>query len=299
MFNSFSERYADQVKLVTDALDQAGINNVLWGHVIEHFLEKSVSSCIDYIIHDGMAEKACQTLLAAGLEPCENGGECTATRHWEDRMEVAAHVHLEGTTLGGNKIPVMFWEKSSLLWAFPELPSSPPSSDDPYYMPIRIPWTYYDSRSQRPPIDLTPARMIKPVKIVEALIWLMCRDRNPNEGLEWGWEHRWQEILESWVQKAPGLAEHGLFCRNELRPDFLPLWDYLCGGEGGQTPKKHRAHYLGLQAKLRAENTLPSTPQPKRRTMKRLMQIIEYHSEKEYQKRVKRYSGNTPWIEED
>ncbi|OJI89485.1 hypothetical protein ASPTUDRAFT_70100 [Aspergillus tubingensis CBS 134.48] len=174
MFDSFSELYADQLKLITDALDQAGINNVLWGHVIERFLEKSVSSGIECIIHDGMAEKACQTLLAAGLEPCKYGEDCPATRHWQDRPDAVAHVHFEATTLGCN-IPVMFWEKSSLFWAFPDLPSSPPSSDDPYYMPIRIPWTYYDSRSQRPPIDLTPARMIIPVKIVEALIWLMCR----------------------------------------------------------------------------------------------------------------------------
>ncbi|GLA58430.1 hypothetical protein AtubIFM55763_009447 [Aspergillus tubingensis] len=294
MFDSFSELYADQLKLITDALDQAGINNVLWGHVIEQFLKKSVSWGIECIIHDGMAEKACQTLLAAGLEACKNGEDCPATRHWQDRLDAVAHVHFEAFTLGCD-IAVVFWEKSSLLWAFPDLPSSPPSSDDPYYMPIRIPWTYYDSRSQRPPIDLTPARMIKPVKIVEALIWLMCRDRNPNEGLEWGWEHRWQEVLESWVQKAPGLAEHGLFCRNELRPEFLPLWDYLSGGEGEQTPKKHRAHYLGLQAKLRAENALPSSPQPKRRTIEE----IEHQKWKEYQKFVKRYSGNTPWIEED
>ncbi|OJZ84594.1 hypothetical protein ASPFODRAFT_220348 [Aspergillus luchuensis CBS 106.47] len=294
MFDSFSELYADQLKLITDALDQAGINNVLWGHVIERFLEERVSSGIECIIHDGMAEKACQTLLAAGLEPCKYGEECPATRHRQDRPDAVAHVHLEATTLGCD-IPVMFWEKSSLLWAFPELPSSPPSSDDPYYMPIRIPWTYYRSRSQRPPIDLTPARMIKPVKIVEALIWLMCRDRNPNEGLECGWEHRWQKVLDSWVQKAPGLAKHGLFCRNELRPGFLPLWDYLCGGEGEQTLEKHRAHYLGLQAKLRAENALPSSPQPKRRTVEE----IEHENWKRYLKFVKRYSGNTPWIEED
>ncbi|XRM45509.1 hypothetical protein ABZX51_008600 [Aspergillus tubingensis] len=294
MFDSFSELYADQLKLITDALDQAGINNVLGGHVIERFLEKSVLSGVECIIHDGMAEKACQTLLAAGLEPCKYGEDCPATRHWQDRPDAVAHVHFEATTLGCD-IPVMFWEKSSLFWAFPDLPSSPPSSDDPYYMPIRIPWTYYDNRSQRPPIDLTPARMIKPVKIVEALIWLMCRDRNPDEGLEKGWEYRWQKILEYWVQKAPGLAKHGLFCRNELRPEFLPLWDYLCGGEGEQTPKKHRAHYLGLQAKLRAENALPSSPQPKRRTIEE----IEHQKWKEYQKFVKRYSGNTPWIEED
>ncbi|GKZ70621.1 hypothetical protein AnigIFM60653_006601 [Aspergillus niger] len=298
MFDELCQQFTDQMKLITFILDQAGINNVLWGYIIERLLQEDIGTCIDYIVHDGMAEKACQTLLAAGFMPCRHGEQCWKT-HNRDGPVAAAHVHIEETRLLGHDIPVAFWDKSSLLFAFPELPSSPPSSDDPYYMPIRIPWTYYDNTSQRPPLDLTPVRMIRPVKIVEALIWLVCRDRNPNERLERGWEREWQDVLDFWVQKAPGLAEHGLFCRNELRPDFLPLWDYLCGGEDGQTRKQHRAHYLELQAKLRAENALPRTPQPKRRTLKRLTQIIDYHSEMEYQKCLKRYSGNTPFLDDE
>ncbi|OJJ77185.1 hypothetical protein ASPBRDRAFT_190517 [Aspergillus brasiliensis CBS 101740] len=278
MSDEFTEAFFDEIRRITHALDQAGINNVLWDDVIKWLLNQGVSSMIDYIVHDGMAEKACQALLAAGLEPCERGEQCWVTRPFLKPV-AAAHVHLKSSRLQDTDIYVAFWNKSSLLFAFPDLPSSPPSSDNPYYMPIRIPRTYFDDTSRRPPLDLTPARMVRPVKIVEALIWLTCRDRNPNERLEMGWEDVWQIDLLSWERRAPGLAKEGLFFPNEMRSDFRPLWNYLCGGEGERSPKQHRAYYLALQAKFRAENALPRTPQPKRRTRKRVKQLMDYEDE--------------------
>ncbi|GKZ23300.1 hypothetical protein AbraIFM66951_011693 [Aspergillus brasiliensis] len=255
------EEYIGRLKLMAHVLDQAGINHVLWGDAINGLLiHTKLPKRIDYIVCDGMTEKACQALLADGLEPCKHGDQCMV-RHPCNGPVAAAHVHLNSTILGNIDIPVAFWDKSFLLFAFPDLPSSPPSSDDPYYMPIRIPWTYYDKTSRRPAMKLTPTMMIRPGKTVEALIWLMCRDRTPRGRLERGWEDEWVNALEFWVQEGKGLAQKGIFDLYFLRHDFAPLWPYLRGVGGGRTSKDYRAYYLRLQEKLRAENALPHTPQ--------------------------------------
>ncbi|GLA22236.1 hypothetical protein M752DRAFT_295330 [Aspergillus phoenicis ATCC 13157] len=255
------EVYIGRLKFMAQALDKAGINNVLWGDAVKSLLiHPEIPKRIDYIVSDGMTGKACQALLADGLEACKRGEQCMVKQPWNGPV-AAAHAHLCSTGIGEIDLPVVFWDKSSLLFAFPDLPSSPLSSDDPYYMPIRIPRTHYDPTARCPPLDLAPARMIRPVKTVEALIWLMCRDRTPNGQLERGWEDEWVKALEFWLQEATRLAEKGLFALHELRPDFAPLWYFFCNGEVSRTSKQYRACYLRLQEKLRAENALPLTPQ--------------------------------------
>ncbi|KAA8644520.1 uncharacterized protein ATNIH1004_008724 [Aspergillus tanneri] len=203
---------------------------------------------IDFVVSDDMHEKAVLVLLAAGFHYCKAGPGCILHRSFANKPVSAAHLHLD------RHRPLRLYKQSEILWAYPTLPTEKPEADSLHYILGNDPrlreqkkgfppccGRYYDS--------LHPVKMPHPTKLVEALIFLVCRDQDPNPEIP-GYESVW---FLWYMHLLMYVGESGLLLPDQLDPQFLPVWNearYDKGNPGRRlrSIKRLQATLWGLQA---------------------------------------------------
>ncbi|KAJ6130838.1 hypothetical protein N7512_003618 [Penicillium capsulatum] len=142
-----------------------------------------------------------------------------------------AHFHdLKHKTYKG---PLRLHRKSTLIWWVPDPVLEHPEKDDSFFTLTNDPEALPNGRNDGPSgpwTGLYPIRILKPVHMTEALMFLECRDF---KGLDF-WM-RWRLLLNQLLENSDN---PNTYIKKTLRPVLQPYWEWLNGDEDHDINKR-------------------------------------------------------------
>lgn len=159
---------------------------------------------------DTLIEIAFATLVKAGFHLCTLKSGCyLSNTPWSPSP--TRHLHIS------DELTILLFQKSDVLQEFPDLEIS--FEDDNLEImrasDTRLPSAILGRGRGRFSSELSPVRILSPIKYCEAIIFLLCRDYDTTR------QNYWMAILTYILEYVDGCD---IFNEGELREDYQPFY---------------------------------------------------------------------------
>lgn len=247
------------VPVVGEILDNSLIPNVLVGDAMLGIMGALIfPRCLQFVVPDEHLDAAIDVLVAAGFPRCDDSNGC---RRYSTHFPLAAaHFHLWDNEEAGTQDPgkLCVFQKSDMLWSFPDFPYYVTDKNDHYFMTItdnRLPdQPAEEGLFGRYAVDTYPVRIPVPIKACEAAMLLYCRDQELKLNNA-AWEV-WLLMLAEYVWPTD-LYQIGLRVDRDGRVEhpYSGYWD-----EVGSQNRSWPEHLRKLGYKVLENNGIPISP---------------------------------------